>query len=183
MALKIWVGKRESDILTYKYFNVSITFWGSNTDNNHSFCTTERLLDNYDNDFAQYVLKLLVDYISQDKNKDIQIHFYNNSFAYKLINLEPFLKKYIVNRNSQRLFDIIRHKTLSRVWLQNTIEVPPFTYLSRSECDYDKLAKKFPHHNKFILQKSISGGGNGTFLMCENNWRDIIHLLNKDEVL
>lgn len=137
MALKIWVGKRESDILTYKYFNVSITFWGSNTDNNHSFCTTERLLDNYDNDFAQYVLKLLVDYISQDKNKDIQIHFYNNSFAYKLINLEPFLKKYIVNRNSQRLFDIIRHKTLSRVWLQNTIEVPPFTYLSRSECDYD----------------------------------------------
>lgn len=182
MALKIWVGKRESDILTYKYFDVSITFWGSNTNNNHSFCTTERLKDNYNNDFTQYVLNLLISYISQNKNKHIQIHFYNNSFAYKLISLEPFLKDYVVNINSSRIFDIIRHKTLSRVWLQNTVAVPPFTYLSRNECNYDKLTKKFPHHTKFILQKSISGGGNGTYLICEDNWKNIIHTLNRNEI-
>lgn len=182
MAFKIWVGKRESDILTYKYFDVSITFWGSNTNNNHSFCTTERLKDNYNNDFTQYVLELLIQYISQNKSTNIQIHFYNNLFAYKLVSLEPFLKNYIVNINSRRIFDIIRHKTLSRVWLQNTIDVPPFTYLSRNECCYDKLTKKFPHHNKFIIQKSISGGGNGTYLICADNWADIVYNLNKDDV-
>ncbi len=182
MVLKIWVGKRESDILTYKYFDISITFWGSSNNRNHSYCTTERLKDNYGNDFTHYVLKLLLQYIEQSPKRSIEIHFYNNSFAYKLIKLEPILKNYIVNINSQRIFDIVRHKTLSRVWLQNTVEVPQFIYLSKHECQYDKLVDRFPHYNKFIIQKSISGGGNGTYLLCATNWEDIIYNLNNDDV-
>ena len=182
MAFKIWVGKRESDILTYKYFNISITFWGSNTNNNHSFCTTERLKDNYDNDFSQYVLKYLLLYISKYKSLNLEIHFYNNSFAYKLINLVPSLKKYIVNINSQRVYDIVRHKTLSRVWLQNTVNVPQFAYLSKDECKYEKLLNIFPYYSKFIIQKSISGGGNGTYLIYAENWKDVICNLDKDDV-
>lgn len=182
MALKIWVGKRESDILTYKFFDISITFWGSNTNNNHSFCTTERIKDNYGNRFTQYVLKLLLLYISHNKNLDIEIHFYNNSFAYKLINLEASLRDYIVNINPQRIFDIVRHKTLSRVWLQNTIDVPQSAYLSKDECQYNKLLNKFPRHKKFIIQKSISGGGDGTYLMHKNNWEDVIDKLDKDDI-
>lgn len=180
MAFKIWVGKRESDILTYNYFNVSITFWGSNTNNNHSFCTTERLKDNYANHFTKYVLHLLQEYITHNVN--IEIHFYNNSFAYKLVKLEPTLEKYIVNLNCQRIFDIVRHKTLSRVWLQNTVIVPPFTFLSKIECHYCKLQDKFPGFKKFIIQKSISGGGTGTYLICENNWKEVINILDEDDV-
>lgn len=73
---------------------------------------------------------LLIKYISLDKNTEI--HFYNNEFAYKLMNLEPLLEKYIVNINSKRILDITHHKTLSRVWLQNTIDVPDFACLSKS---------------------------------------------------
>lgn len=182
MAIKIWVGKRESDILTYKYFDVSITFWGSNSNNNHSFCTKERIKDNYGNAFTQYVLKLLLRYISQNEKTKIEIHFYNNSFAYKLIRIEPFLKNYIVNLNSQRVFDIVRHKTLSRVWLQNTIDVPQFTCLSKHECQYKELLSKFPYHNRFIIQKNISGGGNGTYLIGEDNWEEVIYNLDQDDV-
>ncbi len=86
MAIKIWVGKRESDILTYQYFDVSITFWGSNTNNNHSFCSSNRVKANYNKKFTEFVKDLLIKYISLDKNTEI--HFYNNEFAYKLMNLE-----------------------------------------------------------------------------------------------
>lgn len=180
MALKIWVGKRESDILTYKYYDVSITFWGSNTKNNHSFCTSERLKDNYGKDFTSYVLKLLRVYISQD-NK-IEIHFYNNSFAYKLLSIDPSLKNHIVNINSQRIFDITRHKTLSRLWLQNSVDVPKFSYLSKHECQYNKLLNLFPGYDRFIIQKSISGGGNGTYLVSVEDCENIVSSLDEDDI-
>ena len=106
MAIKIWVGKRESDILTYQYFDVSITFWGSNTNNNHSFCSSNRVKANYNKKFTEFVKDLLIKYISLDKNTEI--HFYNNEFAYKLMNLEPLLEKYIVNINSKRILEIGR---------------------------------------------------------------------------
>ena len=104
MAIKIWVGKRESDILTYQYFDVSITFFGSNTNNNHSFCISNRIKPNYNKKFTEFVRHLLIKYISSDEN--IEIHFYNNEFAYKLISLEPLLKKYIVNNHLFIIFII-----------------------------------------------------------------------------
>lgn len=180
MALKIWVGKRESDILTYEYFDISITFWGSNTGNNHSFCTTERIKDNYGTNFMRFVLEKIENYIKQHSN--IEIHFYNNSFAYKIMHENPFLKKYIVNINRQRIIDIVRHKTLSRVWLQNIVNVPNFTYLSKKECQYDSLINKFPNYERFVVQKSVSGGGSGTYLINSDNWQKISDILENDDV-
>ena len=84
MAIKIWVGKRESDILTYQYFDVSITFWGSNTNNNHSFCSSNRVKANYNKKFTEFVKDLLIKYISLDKNTEI--HFYNNELAIQVKN-------------------------------------------------------------------------------------------------
>lgn len=180
MATKVWVGKRESDVLTYHYFDISITFWGSNVNNNHSFCTSNRLKSNFDKDFTEYVLQLLIKYISADKNTEI--HFYNNVFAYKLMSLEPLLKKYIVNINSKRILDITRHKTLSRVWLQNTIDVPEFACLSKNECQFKQLIYKYPSYDKFIIQKNISGGGEGTYLINEHNCELIMPNLVSDDV-
>ena len=180
MAIKIWVGKRESDILTYHYFDISITFWGSNTNNNHSFCTQNRIKSNYGRDFTEFVIGLLKEFISS--NKDIEIHFYNNVFAYKLMSLEPILKNYIVNINSKRILDITRHKTLSRVWLQNTIDVPKFACLSKSECEYKNLTRMYPFYDKFIIQKNISGGGDGTYLINDQNCKQIISNLGADDV-
>lgn len=182
MATKIWVGKRESDIMTYEYFDISITYWGSNTGKNCSFCTTNRTKDTYSNAFTQFVLKKLEFYINQQNSSDIEIHFYNNSFAYKLIKIDPSLKKYIVNMNSQRIFDIVRHKTLSRVWLQNTVNVPDFTYLSKNECQYNQIIDKFPGHKRFVVQKSISGGGDGTYLIHTDNWEQIISVLDSNDI-
>lgn len=173
MAIKIWVGKRESDILTYQYFDVSITFWGSNTNNNHSFCSSNRVKANYNKKFTEFVKDLLIKYISLDKNTEI--HFYNNEFAYKLMNLEPLLEKYIVNINSKRILDITHHKTLSRVWLQNTIDVPDFACLSKSECHYQQLIRKYPSYDKFIIQKNMSGGGEGTYLIDKGKYYEMFN--------
>ena len=180
MAIKIWVGKRESDILTYQYFDVSITFWGSNTNNNHSFCSSNRVKANYNKKFTEFVKDLLIKYISLDKNTEI--HFYNNEFAYKLMNLEPLLEKYIVNINSKRILDITHHKTLSRVWLQNTIDVPDFACLSKSECHYQQLIRKYPSYDKFIIQKNMSGGGEGTYLIDNHNCEIILSNLAANDI-
>lgn len=123
---------------------------------------------------------MLIKYISSDEN--IEIHFYNNEFAYKLISLEPLLKKYIVNINSKRLLDITRHKTLSRVWLQNTIDVPNFACLSKNECHYKQLICKYPSYNKFIVQKNISGGGEGTYLVDKYNCERVLSNLVADDI-
>ncbi len=180
MPFKIWVGKRESDILTYSYFDESITFWGNNTNGNHSFCTNRRIKDNYGDEFTNFVIKHLLRYIS--KYQDIEIHFYNNSFAYKLLSINSTLKPYIININSRCSFDVARHKTLSRVWLQNSVDVPQFTYLSKNEFTYDKLINKFDGYNKFVIQKSISGGGNGTYLMDSYNYHEIVSQLDSNDV-
>ena len=175
---KIWVGKRESDILTYNYFDKSVTFWGSNTKGNKAYCTVNRLKDNYGNEFSQFVLNCILEYIEQFG--DIEIHFYNNSLAYKLIYLAPYLKQNIVNINSQHSFELTRHKTLSRLWLQNTVDVPSFAYLSNDECTYDNLIKKFPGYTEFVIQKSISGGGNGTYLFTQYNYEEVTKNLSND---
>lgn len=180
MALKIWIGKRESDILTYDFFDASITFWGSNTGNNRSFCTEKRIKDNYGIEFTKFVLVELNRII--EKQNDIEIHFYNNSFAYKIIAENPELKNYIVNLNNKRIIDIARHKTLARVWLQNDVLVPSFTYISKFECTYDSLINKFPGYKKFVVQKNISGGGDGTYLITEGNCKKIYTKLQSDDV-
>ena len=37
--IKIWIGRRETDLLTYpsEYFDFSITYYGSNKNNNYSY--------------------------------------------------------------------------------------------------------------------------------------------------
>lgn len=177
---KIWIGKRESDILTYNYFDISITFWGSNENNNYSFCTKRRIKDNYTQDFSNFVLEKLHQIMR--KTEEIEIHFYNNTFAYKLLSIEPKIRKYIVNLNSQNCLNIVRHKSLSRVWLQNSVAVPEFACLSKSECQYRNLIKKFNKYTEFVIQKNFSGGGNGTFIINTNNETDIINLLDDNDV-
>ena len=58
--MKIWIGRRESDIFTYKnkVFDYSITFYGSNDQlRNYAFCTQKRTTANYSKDFYIFVNK------------------------------------------------------------------------------------------------------------------------------
>jgi hypothetical protein len=175
--IKIWVGKRESDILTYPYFDFSITFWGSNNNTNFSFCKKKRILSNYSNEFTMFVIDKL-QYIVKKTDGKCQVFFYNNTFAYKIINIEDSLKPYIQNLNSVYTHNILRHKTLSRLWLSNSVDVPAFASLSKHECEYEHLQKLFPDYNNFIIQENYSGGGDGTYIITKKNIDNVLTQLS-----
>lgn len=177
----VWVGKRESDILTSNYFDCSITYYGSNINSNFSFSNEYRTNSNYLSDFTSFVLTKLDEVISANK-ENTRIHFYNNVFAHKLCEINQQLNRYIVNLNSLQVLNILRHKTLSRVWLSNTLNTPAYTSLSKKECKVDNLIKKFGKYDNFVLQKNFSGGGLGTYLINKKNEKFILDCLNDEQL-
>lgn len=178
--MRVWVGKRESDILESNYFNYSITFWGSNTDNNFAFCKNNRIAAEYSTQFIAFIYEHLSCLLSIDK--DLEIHFYNSSIAYKLLKISPELKSNCRNLNNQFFCDQIRHKTLSRLWLSNIVSVPPYASVSKSECNLGFLQRLFGKYDSFVIQKNYSGGGTGTYLLSTQN-SDIVEDKLKSGVL
>lgn len=178
---KIWIGTRESDILTYEFFDYSITFYGSNKGTNRAFCSLHRFVSNYSTEFTNFVVGQL-DMLYEQHNCRMEIHFYNNVFAYKILEVRPQFKHLIKNINSLYIINSVRHKSLSRLWLSNAVPTPAFTTLCRDECSVMNLQKKFGNHDQFILQKNYSGGGTGTFIINLNNEEFVLSQLSKEEL-
>lgn len=179
--VKIWIGKRESDILISSYFDQSITFWGSNTGTNHAFCRGHRTSSNYTTEFTDYVIEE-IKLIQAEYLDEIQMFFYNNSFAYKVIDRDNSLQKYIKNINSLYIHNLLKHKTLSRVWLSNTVSVPAFASLSKVECSIDHLKSIFPEFNRFIIQENNSGGGDGTYILDYDDENQVLSTLSSGKL-
>ena len=150
---RIWVGKRESDILTYEYFDASITFYGSNENGNYSFCTKERKVAKYSYEFVDYTIQMLEKLITA--YSEVEVHFYNSIFAYKILNKHKDFEKYFVNLNSLDILDVIRHKTLSRAWLTNVVNTPAFCLLSKNECSIENLKRKFGEKYSLVSRRCL----------------------------
>lgn len=164
---KVWIGNRESEILTYNIFDESITFYGSNKLNNSSFIGVNRIPSNYGDEFKLFVIENIQNIIA--KHADVEFHFYNPQFAHKIISNIPSLSKYFVNINSFETLKWITSKTFVREWMSNSIAVPPYALLSKKECSIQNLQSIFGQYDDFIIQKDISGGGEGTFLFNVNS--------------
>lgn len=180
MSYKIWIGKRESDILTYEFFDYSITFYGSNKKRNVAFSNEYRQKASYSDDFTTFAINNLNTIYK--RHKDIEIHFYSGVFAHKIIAKCPSYKDYVVNTNSIFILNNLRHKTLSRLWLNNSVPVPSFTLLSKDECNVDYLKRKFDGFSSFVIQKNYSGGGAGTYLINNLNESNVISRLLDHEL-
>lgn len=180
---KVWIGKRESDILTYKYFDYSITYYGSDALENSSYCKTYRWLASYSNDFIDFVVSKVQTIFERHKNEDVKFYFYNNVFAHKIINKYPRIKEHIENINNIYILNTLRHKTLSRLWLCNYVATPSFCLLSKSDCTLQNLLKKFGReYERFIIQKNYSSGGTGTYLINKANEHKILNKLDNREL-
>ena len=159
----VWIGNRESEILTYNVFNESITFFGSDGDGNHAFATTNRIPNSYSTEFTDYVTNNIEHIIK--KHSNAQFHFYNPMFAHKILKKTPQLCKYFVNINEYESLKWITSKTFVRQWLSHSVQVPSYALLSKKECKIESLKNMFPGNIQFIIQKDISGGGEGTYLL------------------
>lgn len=173
---KVWIGNRESEILTYNIFDESITFYGSNKLNNSSFARLNRVPSNYGDEFKLFVIEKVQNIIT--KYTDVEFHFYNPRFAHKIIRTIPSLSEYFVNINTYETLKWITSKTFVREWMSNSIAVPPYALLSKKECNIRNLQSIFGKYDNFIIQKDISGGGEGTFLFNVNSETEINSIMS-----
>lgn len=167
---RVYIGGRESEISTYNIFDLSITFYGSNKSNNRSYNLGTRMPKNYNDLFYNFVISILENYIN--KNKNIIIHVYNRILATNIIIKKPEYSKYFPCINNIDVVSWLNDKIYTRLWIKNIVEIPPFLLYSIEDIDLLKLKNYFGEFESFILQKAISSGGNGTFILNNN----ILHL-------
>lgn len=177
---RIWIGRRESDILSYKTrkFDFSITYYGSNKSSNYSYIRNERLCTKYDSIFLYFVINCIKRI--QKKYIDCELYFYNSRLGEKLLNIDPSIGKLFRNCNSFNLLDWLNNKSYVRLWLSNTVKVPPYTLFSKNDCNFNTLRKRFPDYDKYIIQYNYSSGGAGTYLLNKSNDRKIAQKLKKN---
>lgn len=176
--IKIWIGRRETDVITYKpvFFDYTITYYGSNQFPNFSYAIKNRKYVNYNDDFYNFIINCLENKLQiSDK---FELYFYNCRISKKLAIIRPDWKRNFKNCNPYDLLDLLNNKTYTRLWLSNLVHVPPFALLSKSECIYKNLIHKFKPYQQFIIQYNYSSGGDGTFLMNATNEKCIRNKLS-----
>jgi len=172
----IWVGRYESDIKEIKLFCGSITIYGSDCVNNHSFSEQKEYTDIM-NDFIFFTYKKIKEFIAI--SSDMRFLFYDELWAYNVIDIDKSVKDYFILFNSRDALSFLSNKTLSRIWLSTELNIPPFISATKDECEFDYLKKHFPGKYKFVIQENISEGGAGTFLLEASNKTKIKKILRQ----
>lgn len=173
----IWIGKYQSDIAyTQKYFKGSITYYGDNNKGNISCCKSYT---------REYNKQIFISFIIKNIRKGLgscNYVFYNQKYAFEVINHLPESSKYIINVNSEKLICWLSNKTLVRLWINNLVKVPPFCAVAGNECTYANLKTIFPRYKKFIVQDNYSSGGIGSFLVDNNTTKKYEKFLSGNDI-
>lgn len=168
----IWIGHRESEILKAENFvNYSITTWGSNRNNNLSYChyySNRNVSTLQRNSFIIHSLKKIF-----KENKDCKVMCYAQTLAYKLLEHCPELVDKFVCLNPQAILELLNNKINTRLWLSSYIPVLKFAVLSGKDCTMEYIHTLFNEHDCYIIQEISSSGGQGTYWMNNENCTEI----------
>ncbi len=181
MEALYWVGKYESDIEHCAFFNGSITYYGSNQGNNYAFCKNDiRISSKYTDEYKHFVIYMIEKLIS--KNINCKFMFYNQSLAHDIIACHPTYLSHVVGLNNSFVINSLNNKLYNRLWISNIIDTIPVKVFSKNECSYKNIKKAFPKYSSFIVQKNISSGGKGTYLLSSDNEKNILAELENNEL-
>lgn len=181
MSLLYWIGKYESDIEHSDMFNGSITYYGSNNGNNCAFCKNKiRINSKLSNEYKNFIIMAMRQKLSEDGH--CRFMFYNQSLAHEIIAMYPIFSTYIIGINSSTIIYTLNNKIYNRIWLSNVVDTLPVKILAKRECNYKKIKSFFPDYSYFVIQKNISSGGKGTYLLNSNNENDILKELENGEL-
>lgn len=166
MILLFWVGKYESDIAHDCIFSGSITYYGSNKCNNYAFCKDGLRISSLQKDgFQNFVIKMIERKISEDSNSKFM--FYNQSLALEIAALHPEYAPHFLGLNESSIIDTLNNKLYNRLWFSSIINTIPVRLFNKNECSFKNVQSFFPEYSQFIVQKNISSGGKGTFILSQ----------------
>lgn len=176
----IAVGPREQDFLyTHNLFCASITLYGSNSGNNISYCGEQKRRINH-NIFSksqgEFVDREMLKAIEKDPN--IRFMSYDPNQAY---DCDPRIIERTVCLNEKELMDKLNCKISFRKWADNICCVHQSDLLQGKQCNYKRLKERYGNYNSFIIQKAIATGGEGTYLLTEQNSLQIENMLMESE--
>ena len=168
--LRIWIGRRESDILTYTphYFDYSITFYGSNKNNNYSYCLKNRIALKYSHEFCDFINSSLQSII-RSNDDEFYLYFYSISSKKLLLKHYPIYEKHCKNCNDYKTLSWFDNKIYMRLWLSNFVDVPSYKILSKADIKYNNLIGLYPDIKDFVVQIDYSAGGDGTYKISQNS--------------
>lgn len=179
MSKIYWVGTRQSDIEdTGDFFDGSVTIFGDNHSGNISYCSDKfRINHNIPNKECDLFFIKTLEGLCK-KNNEVSFVFYNPIMAYQY---SEIIQQHTLCLNSYNLLDTLSNKYRSRLVLKSIIDTVPYIVLKGSECSYKNICDYFVGYDEFIIQKSISSGGEGTFHLCE--YSDISFIVPDEEYL
>lgn len=159
-----WIGCRETEIADCNHFFVgSITIFGSNKNNNHSFDRTTMSRYDYNQDNSQwniFVEKQIEEICLSYHNAQFMLYSPEEVFSYG-----EELPKRVICQNDQMLLELLADKHRTRNWLSDCVPILPYLTRIGSSIRYDQVCKAFPGYDEFVAQEVYSCGGSGTYLL------------------
>ena len=187
-----WVGPRKSDIefVDKDFFYGSITLFGDGKDNNYAFCSKDdqkRIDHNIKSEEADFFIRdKIIELIKEDDNS--RFYFYNPNIAYTIPGLREYANYfYCVNQDEQLMTDL-RNKKKFYEWLEDKVCLLQHSFkFHRENCDYISLLKAFhlprDAQKRFIFQATVASGGSGTYVVSQDNIKDVLRELTSDDYI
>lgn len=174
---RIYVGTKQSDLDSRDhFFNGSISYYGF-PDKNHIVYTQNVRRDNrYEKEFIDYLIKQMKNHVN--KRQNCRFVFYANKLAWKVIQHAPELKKNISCLNDQAVLNQLDNKIIFRTWALKYWNTINHEVLSK-----EQLISLVQNNDKrYIVQRSVSAGGEGTFLLDQSNFDFVYSQLSQNEL-
>lgn len=176
----IWIGARESDKeYTKNFFSGSVTLYGGRKKENKAFCLTKDYRINHNNitnEQTEFMVKNELRLI--EKNPNVEFMSYNPNLLY---GCNEEVIRHTVCLNDEVLMNFLDSKRSFRKFAGEYVTILHSQKIRGDECRVTMLEKRFPGHNRWIVQSDIASGGYRTFVMDENSEKDVEKILHSDE--
>lgn len=175
-----WIGVRESELaMISDDFSGSITFYGSNENNNYAFDKEKqsRIDCNEDSDeWVDFVNTCVARIVACDPNSRFLLYYPADYPFYS-----DLLKERVVYINESALIYLFENKIRAKMWLSDCATITPYALVEGKHISLLKLQEKFPGWNNFVIQADSSCGGNGTWLYNNDTKEQIDKFIEQAE--
>lgn len=163
-SYKVYITSKESDIdKRNTYYQHIIAHYGIPSVHTDVYCQGFRCDVHYKPGFLKFVIEKMEQICL--KHPSATFYFYSQKLAHLVKNEAVNLGEHILFINDYDLIYNLDDKITSRIWIKEFANIIPFCLVGLNELDdLSKLHCLWPNTKKFVMQHTISCGGEGTYI-------------------
>lgn len=175
-----YVGLRESDISNINTFAGSVTYFGSNKNDNHSLNGTFKKAINHNKPEYDHIFnEFAKDWVTKISKKDTEARFMYYNLNYLHIHKSLFSFADICS-NEKQVVANLNDKFYTRKLLKGIANLLVYKTLLGKDVCLSKLKKLFGGEEEFVVQQCSGAGGEGTYIFNAENEQQILTKLKSD---